>query len=96
MRTNYMYARMKRSLATELFALTACLRLKVGAGPGMGTPLSYAVPGQANELVLIEWGTNPMELLVNDKVVNQVYSFFFLWCSSFFPLRLVTFAWGRG
>lgn len=69
MRTNYMYARMKRSVVNEIFALTICLRLKAGAGPGLGTPFSYAVPGQANELVLIEWGSNPMELLINDKVV---------------------------
>lgn len=68
MRTNYMYARMKRSVVTEIFALTICLWLKAGAGPGLGTPFSYAVPGQANELVLMEWGSNPMELLINDKV----------------------------
>uniref|UniRef100_A0A665TXW6 Si:dkey-14o18.2 n=1 Tax=Echeneis naucrates TaxID=173247 RepID=A0A665TXW6_ECHNA len=68
MRTNYMYARMKRSVVNEIFALTVCLWLKAGAGPGLGTPFSYAVPGQANELVLVEWGSNPMELLINDKV----------------------------
>lgn len=68
MRTNYMYARMKRSVVNEIFALTICVRLKGGTGPGLGTPFSYAVPGQANELVLIEWGSNPMELLINDKV----------------------------
>uniref|UniRef100_A0A672I2P8 Si:dkey-14o18.2 n=1 Tax=Salarias fasciatus TaxID=181472 RepID=A0A672I2P8_SALFA len=68
MRTNYMYARMKRSVVNEIFAMTICLRLKAGAGPGLGTPFSYAVPGQANELVLMEWGNNPMELLINDKV----------------------------
>ncbi|KAK9407008.1 neuronal pentraxin-1 [Crotalus adamanteus] len=28
------------------------------------------VPGQANELVLIEWGNNPMEILINDKVAK--------------------------
>ncbi|XP_034401400.1 neuronal pentraxin-1-like [Cyclopterus lumpus] len=69
MKTNYMYARMKRSPVNEIFALTICLRLKAGAGPGLGTPFSYAVPGQANELVLIEWGSNPMELLISDKAV---------------------------
>ena len=74
MRTNYMYARMRRSVVNEIFALTVCLWLKAGAGPGLGTPFSYAVPGQANELVLIEWGSNPMELLVNDKVKA-------MWCS---------------
>lgn len=63
-----MYARMKRSVINELFALTICLWVKAGTGPGLGTPFSYAVPGQANELVLIEWGNNPMELLINDKV----------------------------
>ncbi|XP_034748458.1 neuronal pentraxin-1-like [Etheostoma cragini] len=71
MRTNYMYARMKRSVVNEIFAMTICLRLKAGAGPGLGTPFSYAVPGQANELVLIEWGSNPMELLINDKAVTM-------------------------
>lgn len=68
MRTNYMYARMKQPVVNELFALTVCLWLKSGAGPGLGTPFSYAAPGQANELVLIEWGSNPMEMLINDKV----------------------------
>lgn len=68
MRTNYMYARMKRSVVSEIFALTICLWLKPREGPGLGTPISYAVPGQANELVLMEWGSNPMELLINDKV----------------------------
>lgn len=68
MRTNYMYGRIKRTLLNEIFALTVCLWLKGGSGPGIGTPFSYSVPGQANELVLIEWGNNPMELLVNDKV----------------------------
>ncbi|MBN3299243.1 NPTX2 protein, partial [Amia calva] len=70
MRTNYMYGRVKRTLLEEIFALTLCLWLKGGAGPGLGTPFSYSVPGQANEIVLIEWGNNPMELLVNDKAVT--------------------------
>lgn len=70
MKTNYMYGRMKRSIVNELFALTICLWVKAGSGPGLGTPFSYAVPGQANELVLIEWGSNPMELLINDKAVT--------------------------
>uniref|UniRef100_A0A3Q2NPM9 Pentraxin family member n=1 Tax=Fundulus heteroclitus TaxID=8078 RepID=A0A3Q2NPM9_FUNHE len=70
MRTNYMYARMKRSVVNEIFALTLCVWLKPGEGPGLGTPISYAVPGQANELVIMEWGSNPMELLINDKVVT--------------------------
>lgn len=68
MRTNYMYGRVKTTLLHEIFALTLCLWIKAGVGPGMGTPFSYSVPGQANELVLIEWGNNPMELLIDDKV----------------------------
>ncbi|KAL2084772.1 hypothetical protein ACEWY4_020290 [Coilia grayii] len=68
MRTNYMYGRVKHTLHHEIFALTLCLWLRGGTGPGLGTPFSYSVPGQANELVLIEWGNNPMELLVNDNV----------------------------
>ncbi|KAL0962406.1 hypothetical protein UPYG_G00339630 [Umbra pygmaea] len=70
MRTNYMYGRIKRTLMNEIFALTICLWLKGGSGPGLGTPFSYSVPGQANELVLIEWDNNPVELLVNDKAVT--------------------------
>lgn len=62
-----MYAKVKRSLP-EMYALTVCMWLKSNASPGVGTPFSYAVPGQANELVLIEWGNNPMEILINDKV----------------------------
>nr|XP_046256372.1 neuronal pentraxin-1 [Scatophagus argus] len=70
MRTNYMYGRMKRTLLQEIFALTLCLWIKAGVGPGLGTPFSYSAPGQANELVLIEWGNNPMELLIDDKAVT--------------------------
>nr|XP_043909259.1 neuronal pentraxin-1 [Solea senegalensis] len=70
MKTNYMYGRMRKTVVNEIFALTVCLWLKAGAGPGLGTPFSYAVPGQANELVLMEWGSNPMELLINDKAVT--------------------------
>ncbi|CAL8270936.1 unnamed protein product [Lota lota] len=69
LRTNYMYAKVKKSLP-EMYAFTVCMWLKSNASPGVGTPFSYAVPGQANELVLIEWGNNPMELLVNDKVAK--------------------------
>lgn len=61
-----MYAKVKKSLP-EMYALTVCMWLKSNASPGVGTPFSYAVPGQANELVLIEWGNNPMEILINDK-----------------------------
>ncbi|MEQ2187331.1 hypothetical protein GOODEAATRI_003599 [Goodea atripinnis] len=70
MRTNYMYGRMKRTLLQEIFALTLCLWMKAGTGPGLGTPFSYSAPGQANELVLIEWGNNPIELLIDDKAVT--------------------------
>ncbi|KAJ8253914.1 hypothetical protein COCON_G00205260 [Conger conger] len=69
LRTNYLYGRIKKSLP-EMYAFTICMWLKSSASPGIGTPFSYAVPGQANEIVLIEWGTNPMELLVNDKVAQ--------------------------
>ncbi|TFJ96318.1 nidogen-2 [Platysternon megacephalum] len=67
LRTNYMYVKVKRTLHHEIFAFTVCLWLKSSSAPGVGTPFSYSVPGQANELVLIEWGNNPMELLINDK-----------------------------
>uniref|UniRef100_A0A4W5RDY1 Neuronal pentraxin 1 like n=1 Tax=Hucho hucho TaxID=62062 RepID=A0A4W5RDY1_9TELE len=69
LRTNYMYAKVKKSLP-EMYAFTVCMWLKSNASPGVGTPFSYAVPGQANELVLIEWGNNPMEILINDKVAK--------------------------
>ena len=66
-RTNYLFGRIKKSLP-EMYAFTVCMWLKSSASPGIGTPFSYGVPGQANEIVLIEWGNNPIELLVNDKV----------------------------
>ncbi|MBN3272114.1 NPTX1 protein, partial [Polyodon spathula] len=69
LRTNYMYAKVKKSLP-EMYSFTVCMWLKSSASPGLGTPFSYAVPGQANELVLIEWGDNPMEILINDKVAK--------------------------
>ncbi|XP_042688999.1 neuronal pentraxin-1 [Centrocercus urophasianus] len=69
LRTNYMYAKVKKSLP-EMYAFSICMWIKSSASPGMGTPFSYAVPGQANELVLIEWGNNPMEILINDKVAK--------------------------
>ncbi|XP_010872529.1 neuronal pentraxin-2a isoform X2 [Esox lucius] len=69
LRTNYLYGRIKKSLP-EMYAFTVCMWLKSSALPGIGTPFSYGVPGQANEIVLIEWGNNPMELLVNDKVAQ--------------------------
>ncbi|XP_034046598.1 neuronal pentraxin-2a isoform X2 [Thalassophryne amazonica] len=69
LRTNYLYGRIKKSVP-EMYAFTVCMWLKSSASPGIGTPFSYGVPGQANEIVLIEWGTNPIELLVNDKVAQ--------------------------
>lgn len=71
MRTNYMYGRVKRTLLQEIFALTLCLWIKAGVGPGLGTPFSYSAPGQPNELVLIEWGNNPIELLIDDTVSEK-------------------------
>lgn len=73
MRSNYMYGRVRRTLPQEIFAFTLCMWIRAGVGPGVGTPFSYSAPGQANELVLIEWGSNPMELLVNDKVRKDTH-----------------------
>uniref|UniRef100_A0A087YFA4 Neuronal pentraxin 1 n=1 Tax=Poecilia formosa TaxID=48698 RepID=A0A087YFA4_POEFO len=73
LRTNYMYAKAKRTLP-EMYSFSVCLWIKSSASPGLGTPFSYAVPGQANELVLIEWGNNPMEFLINDKVAKLPFS----------------------
>uniref|UniRef100_A0A3B3RZ17 Neuronal pentraxin 1 like n=1 Tax=Paramormyrops kingsleyae TaxID=1676925 RepID=A0A3B3RZ17_9TELE len=69
LRTNYMYAKVKKSLP-EMYAFTICMWLRSNASPSVGTPFSYAVPGQANELVLIGWGNNPMEILINDKMAK--------------------------
>ncbi|KAL0983903.1 hypothetical protein UPYG_G00134570 [Umbra pygmaea] len=69
LRTNYLYGRMTKSLP-EMYAFTLCMWLRSSASPGIGTPFSYGVPGQANEIVLIEWGNNPIELLINDKVAQ--------------------------
>lgn len=66
-----MYGRVKRTLLQEIFALTLCLWIKAGVGPGLGTPFSYSAPGQPNELVLIEWGNNPIELLIDDTVSEK-------------------------
>uniref|UniRef100_A0A670XS82 Neuronal pentraxin receptor n=1 Tax=Pseudonaja textilis TaxID=8673 RepID=A0A670XS82_PSETE len=68
-RNNYMYARMKKSLP-ELYAFTISMWLKAKNSAEVGTPFSYSAPGQANELVLIVWGNNPMELIINDKVAQ--------------------------
>uniref|UniRef100_A0A8D0H083 Neuronal pentraxin receptor n=1 Tax=Sphenodon punctatus TaxID=8508 RepID=A0A8D0H083_SPHPU len=69
MRNNYMYARVKKSLP-ELYAFTICMWLKTKTLAGVGTPFSYSVPGQANEIVLLEWGHNPMELIISDQVAQ--------------------------
>ncbi|CAL8310922.1 unnamed protein product [Merluccius merluccius] len=69
-RTNYMYARVRASLP-QLRALTTCLWLRSTEERGpVGTPLSYAVPGQPNELVLLHGPCLALELLVNDKVAQ--------------------------
>ncbi|KAM6904860.1 neuronal pentraxin receptor a [Xenentodon cancila] len=68
-RTNYMFALMKHSIP-KLRAFTACLWLRP-AGGGIGTPLSYAVPEQPNELVLMQGLHTPVELLINDKVAQM-------------------------
>lgn len=60
---------MKHSIP-KLRAFTACLWLRP-AGGGIGTPLSYAVPEQPNELVLLQGLHTPAELLVNDKVMCE-------------------------
>lgn len=70
-RTNYLYGRITKSLP-EMYAFTISMWIKSSASPGIGTPFSYGAPGQANEIVLIEWGNNPIELLINDKAGNQI------------------------
>lgn len=65
-RTDYMYAAVKHSIP-KLRAVTACLWLRPAEG-GIGAPLSYAVPEQPNELVLLQGLHSPAELLINDKV----------------------------
>lgn len=61
-----MYAVVKQSIPT-LRAFTICLWLRPAEG-GIGTPLSYAVPAQPNELVLLQGLHTPTELLIDDKV----------------------------
>ncbi|XP_058495781.1 neuronal pentraxin receptor b [Solea solea] len=68
MRTDYMYGLVRKEI-TEMYAFTACLWLKAKEG-GIGTPFSYSVPGQPNELVLLQGVHNPVELLINDKVAQ--------------------------
>ncbi|XP_053194597.1 neuronal pentraxin-2 [Scomber japonicus] len=67
-RTNYMYAVLKHPIP-KLRAFTMCLWLRPAEG-GIGTPLSYAVPDQPNELVLLQGLHTPTELLINDKVAQ--------------------------
>ncbi|NXV24859.1 NPTX2 protein, partial [Cepphus grylle] len=67
LRTNYMFARARGTVRRALRALSACLWLRPGGAPAIGTPFSYAAPGQPNELVLLAWGGRPMELLVDDQ-----------------------------
>ncbi|XP_055033082.2 neuronal pentraxin-2b isoform X2 [Misgurnus anguillicaudatus] len=72
LRTNYHYGKVKKSLP-EMYAFTVCMWLKSSTStgsPGIGTPFSYGVPGQANEIVLIEWDNSPVELIINDKVAR--------------------------
>ncbi len=61
-----MYGLVRRNIP-DMYAFTACLWLKP-AESGIGTPFSYAVPEQPNELVLLQGIHNPAELLINDKV----------------------------
>ncbi|KAF7657191.1 hypothetical protein LDENG_00030750 [Lucifuga dentata] len=67
-RTNYMYAVVKHPVP-KLQAFTICLWLRP-ADRGIGTPLSYAVPEQPNELVLLQGLHTPTEMLINDKVAH--------------------------
>ncbi|NXU37952.1 NPTX1 protein, partial [Drymodes brunneopygia] len=67
LRTNYMFARVRGPVRSPLRALSACLWLRPGGAPNLGTPFSYAAPGQPNELVLLAWGGRPLELLVDDQ-----------------------------
>ncbi|XP_077415434.1 neuronal pentraxin receptor a [Vanacampus margaritifer] len=67
-RTNYMYAVVKQSIP-KLWAFTFCLWIRPTEG-GIGTPISYAVSEQPNELVLLQGLHTPTELLINDKVAR--------------------------
>lgn len=67
-RTNYMYAVVKQHVP-KLHAFTVCMWLRP-ADRGIGTPLSYAVPEQPNEVVLLQGLRTPIELLINDKVAQ--------------------------
>ncbi|XP_056195404.1 neuronal pentraxin-1-like [Falco biarmicus] len=69
-----MFARARGTVRRALRALSACLWLRPGGAPPLGTPFSYAAPGQPNELVLLAWGGRPMELLVDDQAVPLALS----------------------
>ncbi|KAF4093300.1 hypothetical protein AMELA_G00000580 [Ameiurus melas] len=73
MRTNYMYGLVRRNIP-EMYAFTACVWLKATES-GIGTPFSYAVDKQPNELVLLQGVHNPAELLINAKVAQLPLSF---------------------
>uniref|UniRef100_A0A3B3Y9M0 Pentraxin (PTX) domain-containing protein n=1 Tax=Poecilia mexicana TaxID=48701 RepID=A0A3B3Y9M0_9TELE len=72
-RTNYMFALMRHAVP-KLRAFTVCLWLRPAAA-GVGTPLSYAVAEQPNELVLLQDRSAPAELLINDKVAKLPLNF---------------------
>ncbi|KAG7252274.1 hypothetical protein CRUP_004156 [Coryphaenoides rupestris] len=91
-RTNYLYGRMTQSLP-ELYAFTVCMWLRSGGSPGIGTPFSYGVPGQANEIVLIEWGNNPIELLINDKACPVIISILLIMLVAQLPLSVRDARW---
>uniref|UniRef100_A0A3P9KK39 Neuronal pentraxin receptor n=1 Tax=Oryzias latipes TaxID=8090 RepID=A0A3P9KK39_ORYLA len=67
-RTNYMFALMKHPIP-KLRAFTACLWLRP-AGGGIGTPVSYAVPEEPNEMVLLQGLHAPSELLINGQAAE--------------------------
>ncbi|NXV58834.1 NPTX1 protein, partial [Molothrus ater] len=69
LRTNYMFARVRPPVRSPLGAVSVCLWLRPAGAPNLGTPFSYAAPGQPNELVLLAWGGRPLELLVDDQAV---------------------------
>ncbi|KAI5088880.1 neuronal pentraxin receptor [Silurus meridionalis] len=73
MRTNYMYGLLRRNIP-EMYAFTACVWLKATES-GIGTPFSYAVDKQPNELVLLQGVHKPAELLINAKVAQLPLSF---------------------
>lgn len=94
-----MYAVVKHSIPA-LRAFTVCLWLRPAEG-GIGTPLSYAVPEQPNELVLLQGLHTPTELLINDKVPYQsscIYCISDLTCpllrDNMFPKEIYVMVYG--